>query len=282
MKKILTLVLIITSFRVFGQNIIQGEVSYNFVYVNNLKDRQAPTTIPMRLQFSTELSFYKNDYERNFEAQVKEQMKAINFKGNIVITGESNTELDASLFNNLPKKKLIKFRNFSNQSYKIEEQYPSIEWKIDEIESRTIGTYKCRRATGHHRGRIYTAWFTDEVAVPFGPWKLFGLPGLILEAEDDKGEVKFIFKSLQTNVSNNRSIEIPRQAINTTQSKFDKMVNAIQNSEGPIVANESASSTYLNFDIKSLNVDKSKIKSISIEPSGNNLIIINNSIELKK
>lgn len=57
-----------------------------------------------------------------------------------------------------------------------------IEWKLLN-EFKLILGYKCRLAIGTFRGREYKAWFTDEIPSSEGPWKLSGLPGLILAAE---------------------------------------------------------------------------------------------------
>lgn len=78
----------------------------------------------------------------------------------------------------------------------VKEKTPKIAWKISK-EKKQIGNFECIKAMGTFRGREYTAWFTLSVPLPYGPWKLQGLPGLILEAYDTNKEVYFYFKSIQ-------------------------------------------------------------------------------------
>ena len=71
-----------------------------------------------------------------------------------------------------------------------------IPWDIAE-ETKMIGIYKVQKATAHFRGRDYTAWFTPQIPLPYGPWKLVGLPGLILEAYDTDKEIYWYFKNIE-------------------------------------------------------------------------------------
>lgn len=57
----------------------------------------------------------------------------------------------------------------------------SYEWNLLS-DAKTILGYNCYAATAEIRGREYIAWYTPEIPISYGPWKLKGLPGLILEA----------------------------------------------------------------------------------------------------
>ena len=74
--------------------------------------------------------------------------------------------------------------------YKYTESVPKIKWKIESGQKEILG-YKCQQALCTFRGRQYEVWFTTDIPLSYGPWKLQGLPGLILEAKDSKGEYHF-------------------------------------------------------------------------------------------
>ncbi|RNI29535.1 GLPGLI family protein [Rufibacter immobilis] len=115
---------------------------------------------------------------------------------NGAVKGIKSSSTDKGLFNITYRKesKLISNARFkSNFTY--QEALPEISWKISN-QSKEIGGIKAIKATTKFRGRNYTAWFSPEIAVPLGPWKLQGLPGLILEAHDDHKEIHFIFKKI--------------------------------------------------------------------------------------
>ena len=71
----------------------------------------------------------------------------------------------------------------------VEESFNKFNWKLTD-ETRTIGKYVCRKATGFFEKDTHccgpekipvVAWFTPELPFPYGPMGIDGLPGLILE-----------------------------------------------------------------------------------------------------
>ncbi len=61
------------------------------------------------------------------------------------------------------------------------------QWEIVSDSTENVLGYECLMAESDYHGRHWQVWFSPEIAVPFGPWKLHGLPGLILKAEADGG-----------------------------------------------------------------------------------------------
>jgi len=89
------------------------------------------------------------------------------------------------------QQKLATVERIGIKEFLLETKLPAIDWKISTATKEILG-YKCQQATGRFGGRTYTAWFTADIPVQYGPWKLNGLPGLILEASDDRQEVSFV------------------------------------------------------------------------------------------
>lgn len=69
-------------------------------------------------------------------------------------------------------------------------------WRTDTTSCTILG-YRCMHATTDYRGRKWNVWFTPEIPVDAGPWKLTGLPGLILKAEDDEKAYSFVCTAIE-------------------------------------------------------------------------------------
>lgn len=76
------------------------------------------------------------------------------------------------------------------------ELFSELNWVVGDSIKMVLG-YECISATADYHGRCWTAWFTPEIPVNEGPWKLAGLPGLILEASDSTGQHSFIAEGIE-------------------------------------------------------------------------------------
>lgn len=85
-------------------------------------------------------------------------------------------------------------------------------WELQENTKSILG-FTCYSATTKFRGRTYIAWYTPEIPLSYGPWKLNGLPGLILEAYSDDDRYRFRAVSYN-NSPDNEQIEKWTKAYN--------------------------------------------------------------------
>jgi hypothetical protein len=77
----------------------------------------------------------------------------------------------------------------------IKARVPGMKDNIPEFsefnEEKEISGYKCKKATTTFSGRDYVAWYSSDLTLSEGPYKFYGLPGLILSISDDKKQHSF-------------------------------------------------------------------------------------------
>ena len=89
------------------------------------------------------------------------------------------------LYRNLSQGKISVYTSVLGSHYLIEEDFPVIDWTICEDSTILVLGYDCHKATAKFRGRTWTVWYAEDIPLSIGPWKLGGLPGLILKAKCD-------------------------------------------------------------------------------------------------
>lgn len=181
-KIFIILVLLLQSFKTVSQNTYSNEVTYR---VNLNFD--LPISTYSKLNFNNSESYYTENLK--IKDENKKEISEIN-KGVRVIEYENDYSpiIKTDLKNNTVLSKV----KLSDKIFLVKETLTKIKWKIHKKSTDSILGYKCIKATGYFRGRLYTAWFTKDIPSRFGPWKLSGLPGLILEVKDQLNQVEFI------------------------------------------------------------------------------------------
>lgn len=82
------------------------------------------------------------------------------------------------------------------QSYLIEEKAPELNWTITK-DTASFSGLSCKKAICNFEGKNWIAWYAPSLPFQSGPWKLNGLPGLIIDAYNDKKEVQFQFAGFE-------------------------------------------------------------------------------------
>ena len=85
---------------------------------------------------------------------------------------------------------------FGMYPYLYEESLNIPKWEIT-TEIKEIEGYKSQKATADFLGRKWNVYFALDLPINKGPWKLWGLPGLIVHAEDSESLFNFTLSGFQ-------------------------------------------------------------------------------------
>ena len=90
------------------------------------------------------------------------------------------------IYRNLEQGKFTTYSTVVGTHYLITEDVVIPEWTMYEDSTITVLGMECKKATTNFRGRYWEVWYTEEIPISQGPWKLCGLPGMILKANCPK------------------------------------------------------------------------------------------------
>lgn len=128
------------------------------------------------------------------------------------------------IYKNIPEGSVTERCYFDMDRWQYSEDWEKPEWEIGDSTKMVLG-YECIEAAADYRGRIWIAWFSPEIPIQEGPWKLCGLPGLILEAYDTDRNYHFEADGLVQNPNSEVGLFTysDRRGYNTvTRDKFFK------------------------------------------------------------
>ncbi|GEN68689.1 MULTISPECIES: GLPGLI family protein [Chryseobacterium] len=131
-------------------------------------------------------------------------------------------------------------------------------WKILG-DKQKIGEYNTQKATTEFGDRKWTAWFTTDIPFQDGPYKFYGLPGLIVKIEDSeknyswvlqgnkkvKDYTEFSYIEHLMQASGGKVKDLPREKFEKTFNDFKKDPFA---SVRPMITQEMMSKTIPGMD----------------------------------
>jgi len=207
----LFLILFLTyNLTLLSQNNVNGKI--NYLVANGNKE-----PIAGLLEFNSTQSLYKwlrYDLEENLQDYSSMETDEIN--NSFSVTTKGYDAIGAQIFKDYTTKKIIARQPKQIlEPYIYEDNWIDIKWKIHN-EIKTIEGLKTQKATGIFRGRNYTVWFTESIPYPYGPLKLSGLPGVILEAEDETKIVGFKATNICYPCKDEIKITAPEESVKKT------------------------------------------------------------------
>lgn len=158
-----------------------------FFYELNYKPKKGIDSLQktvMILDVSDKKSIYR-DYltvsqDSVIKIEVEKMQKAGVFKD--ISKSFQMPKFAYKIFKEYPSMKVTFTERMLNNVFGYNEE-PKFDWKISN-EKQKIGEYEVQKATTEFGGRKWTAWFTEAIPFPDGPYKFSGLPGLIVKIED--------------------------------------------------------------------------------------------------
>ncbi len=188
-KTLFILLLLISTF-----SLAQGtRIIYEYKFASSLEKKDSLETELMYLDIKKNGSeFYSrqkfvSDSTRDAYFKKQIQMGSTNFN----YRGGNVGKVGFSVSKTYPDFEVVLHTGIGNSRFLVKNENP-VGWKILP-DKKKVGQFEVQKATADFGGRSWTAWFSQDFPFQDGPYKFYGLPGLILELEDASGTQSFKF-----------------------------------------------------------------------------------------
>lgn len=191
-KKVLVLLLIILPFTFFAQ---KGDTSFLCIQYKINHANNDPAYFPgaddlFNLEIGKNTSKYYSALRAHGDSLQEADIKSgeLTIETAEIMNKKKNYYRNKSsvvIYNSYPKNYCTVRGMIVINAYQYKDTI-NIKWKLTSDTMHILG-YNCNKASAVFRGRNYTAWFTPEIPIPLGPYKFFGLPGLVLKVNDSEG-----------------------------------------------------------------------------------------------
>ncbi|ANI87899.1 hypothetical protein A9P82_00310 [Arachidicoccus ginsenosidimutans] len=262
---------------------VTAKAFYNFTYLKDTTQPDNLYTEKYELDFGKTAAIFESYsaklQDSAMQADIAQQFKTASNPNHVALTIHGNSNISNDIFYT-EAAQIYNLKTLSSALFYIKDTQPKIDWKILDSTKNIQGNL-CQKAIGESHGRTYTAWFCSDIPYSFGPRKLNGLPGLILEAYDEKHEVIYTFERLQ-NIANSQ-IGLPDAAMPATMEEYNKAYEAFRKNPAAFRNEHQSDGTPVHSALS--DIDPHKIASISVikeSPDGNKTPLKeNNPIDLK-
>ena len=185
-KKIFFAFIILINYYAFSQN-TANRFFYEFTFEKKADTVQYEKILTI-LDITTNKSIYRDYLTVSQDSLIQDAMDRAQKSGIRVDINKimKFPKFTYKVVKNYPIKEITYFDKILQDEMGYTEQIP-FKWKISK-EKLKIGDYETQKATTEYGGRKWTAWFSNSLPFSDGPYKFYGLPGLIVKIEDSEGK----------------------------------------------------------------------------------------------
>lgn len=194
------------------QHFAQNRFFYEYKFIPDSTDKADVKKEMMLLDIdkngSQYYSYDKFKSDSTNKADMEKQLRSNS--GNFTINRKDKPgQVSYKVTKEYPAFKTYLFTRVSIDNYKIsEDQKP--EWKILPDKEK-IGEYNAQKATTNFGGREWMAWFSTDLPFQDGPYKFYGLTGLIVKIEDKTGTHSMTLVGNKTiEIASDKELELPQ------------------------------------------------------------------------
>lgn len=172
---------------------------YDYYFQKDSLSKGTPSFQSMMLQVGQQFSRFSPYRDIVADSILCDKTKKASINDVLAATGNSKISnlCKYNIYKDYPSKGSAVFTSFLNRNDRyIVKQKLAFDWNIASESDTIIMGYQCNMATTFFAGRLYKAWFTQQIPLPEGPYKFGGLPGLIVKISDSKNQHVFLLTGI--------------------------------------------------------------------------------------
>ncbi|QEE50812.1 GLPGLI family protein [Flavobacterium alkalisoli] len=222
----------------YGTVTYESKISFPDIDIPEEQAQELPDDIQQLIKEQLD-NAGRNTYTLNFNKtsslyEQVEKPKSLEENTMVMITTEGD---DSKFYTNLKDKKTVRQLTGFDKQFIITDSIVKHPWKLIN-ETKKIGDYTCYKATytisasditvsnslsnEESKDRIVTAWYTKQIPVQFGPDEYGGLPGLILELNNEQQTI--LCSKIVLNPKEKPEIIAPKKGKKVTMKEFEEIM----------------------------------------------------------
>lgn len=223
------IVLIIFPFSIQGQN--SGTITYEMTMKIDLGSRgdripkEIRDRIPKERKSNKELLFSETEsIYKNGKAHASNQDNGDGFdRGRRFGRRFGGGGEDRQTYKNITTDQIVDKNEFMGKSFLIKDGMPKYEWKITGAKKKILDYLAMEATTMVDDSIQVKAWFTPQIAISNGPQDFHGLPGMILELDQDNGKLILVASEVILGVLDEDKIKMPKKGKEVTSDEFNEI-----------------------------------------------------------